>query len=65
MSERLNTFLLICTVALTWYAMLTVIYWFTEPGKPVRIDCSMAEFHPDYTPKMREQCRLLRSGKVL
>jgi hypothetical protein len=30
-----------------------------------RIDCSQAEFHPDFTPEMREQCRLVRSGRLL
>lgn len=27
----------------------------------VWVDCSMAEFHPDYPPKVKEECRKLRS----
>ena len=30
-----------------------------------RIDCSLSEFHPDFTPEMREQCRLLRSNRIV
>jgi hypothetical protein len=30
-----------------------------------KVDCSIAEFHPDITPKEREQCRLIRSGGKL
>jgi hypothetical protein len=30
-----------------------------------RIDCSVAEFHPDYTIEMKEQCRMVRSGRLL
>jgi len=33
--------------------------------KEHRIDCSVAEFHPDYTTEMKEQCRLVRSGRLL
>jgi len=29
-----------------------------------RIDCEQAEFHPDYTTEMKEQCRMMRSGKM-
>jgi len=29
-----------------------------------RIDCEQAEFHPDYTAEMKEQCRMMRSGKM-
>lgn len=30
-----------------------------------RIDCGVAEFHPDYTTEMRKQCQLVRSGRLL
>jgi hypothetical protein len=36
--------------------------WFPQQK---RIDCSVAEFHPDYTTEMREQCRLVRSSRLL
>jgi hypothetical protein len=29
-----------------------------------RIDCSLAEFHPDYTNEMRQACREARRIKV-
>jgi hypothetical protein len=29
-----------------------------------RVDCSLAEFHPDFTPAMRKACRERRSIKV-
>lgn len=28
-------------------------------------DCSLAEFHPDFPPKVREECRKLRSKKYI
>ena len=28
-------------------------------------DCSMAEFHPDYPPDVREQCRKQRKGTIV
>jgi hypothetical protein len=28
-------------------------------------DCGMAEWHPDIPPKVREECRKLRSNKVI
>ena len=28
-------------------------------------DCSLAEFHPDYPPQVREECRRLRSAKIV
>ena len=35
----------------------------TYPKNDVVISCSIAEISPDYTQKMREQCRQLRSVK--
>ena len=29
-----------------------------------RVDCSLAEFHPDFTPAMRQACRERRSIKI-
>jgi hypothetical protein len=28
-------------------------------------DCSLAEFHPDYPIQVREECRRLRSAKIV
>jgi hypothetical protein len=27
-------------------------------------DCSLAEFHPDYPAKVKEECRKMRSSKI-
>jgi hypothetical protein len=35
-----------------------------EPPEGVRIDCSTAEFNPDFTPQMREACRNVRKHKL-
>lgn len=37
----------------------------TRTPQVKRIDCGMAEFHPDYTKAMREQCRAARPGRML
>lgn len=47
-----------------WAAVFWAVLVFAKP-EPARYDCSMAEFHPDYPPKVREQCRRIRSGVVL
>ena len=52
-------------LAVFWYGLLSLVWHFAGSDEPKRIDCGMAEFHPDYTPKMREQCRLVRSGGKL
>lgn len=28
-------------------------------------DCSLAEFHPDYPAEVKEECRKLRSSKII
>lgn len=30
--------------------------------RPVRYDCSMAEFHPDYPQEVKRQCREMRKA---
>jgi hypothetical protein len=44
-------------------AVMVLLYAPRTDGK--RIDCSQADYHPDYTAEMREQCRLVRSGRLL
>lgn len=42
--------------------VLMAIYIFQyQASKEKPFDCSMAEFHPDFTPKMKEQCRNAQS----
>ena len=46
----------VIAVALTW------AIWFIAPREEYRVyDCSLAEFHPDYPPAVREECRRIRS----
>lgn len=35
--------------------------WLTGNPRVHRVDCSMAEFHPDYPPQIKQECRQLRS----
>jgi len=42
-------------VALAW------LLWAISPDEHYRVyDCSLAEFHPDYPPQVREECRRIR-----
>jgi len=45
----------IVAVVLAW------VLWLVTPYEGYRVyDCSLAEFHPDYPPAVREECRKLR-----
>jgi flagellar basal body-associated protein FliL len=37
-----------------WVAVFAGVFTFMQPKK---IDCSLAEISPDYTPEMRKACR--------
>lgn len=50
-------------LALFWIGVLAAVVHFVSPNE-VRYDCSMAEFHPDFPPKAREKCRMIRSHKL-
>lgn len=42
-------------VGLAW------LLWLVTPQEEYRVyDCSLAEFHPDYPPAVREECRKIR-----
>jgi len=46
-----------CIVAV----ILAWVLWLVTPYEHYRVyDCSLAEFHPDYPPAVREECRKLR-----
>jgi len=49
-----------------FFAWLGALYIATEHAPPEgrRIDCSLAEFHPDYTQEIREACRERRRIKT-
>jgi len=45
----------VVAVALAW------LLWLVIPQEEYRVyDCSLAEFHPDYPPAVREECRKIR-----
>jgi len=48
-----------------WAVLAYLVLTYAPRTNERRIDCSLAEFHPDYTPEMRKQCRLVRSGARL
>ena len=41
-----------------------IIFGNTLPQERV-YDCSMADFHPDFPPKVKEECRKLRSKNFI
>lgn len=49
-------------------AVLCLMFWgsvlYIANTSLKRIDCSMAEFHPDFTPEMKKICRERRSHKL-
>lgn len=47
--------MIVLVVSCSWLLLITATAGFT-PGRRV-VDCSMASFHPDFTPAMREACR--------
>ena len=50
----------VIAVALAW------IFWLIGPREEYKVyDCSLAEFHPDYPPAVREECRRIRSNSTI
>lgn len=48
--------LLVCV----WVGVIALHIWVSASTKPStrKVDCSLASFHPDYTAKDREMCRM-------
>ena len=46
-----------------WLLFLGTILLAVKAPKGRYYDCSIAEFHPDYPPKVREECRKLRMNQ--
>lgn len=53
-----------------WFLMIGgMLFWFfvavgiasTPEPREQRIDCSVAEFHPDYPPDVKDACRRMRN----
>jgi len=51
----MKTVLLIISVITLYACLLTLIFVIPKPTQ-IRIDCSLASFHPDYTAEMRKAC---------
>ena len=46
----------VVAIALAW------LIWLVTPNEHYKVyDCSLAEFHPDYPPAVRDECRRIRS----
>jgi hypothetical protein len=55
--KTLALIIIACMVAV----VLTWVLWLIIPRESYRVyDCSLAEFHPDYPPAVREECRRIR-----
>lgn len=54
---------LLVAVLIGQVLMATYIFKY-QASKEKPLDCSMAEFHPDFTTKMKEQCRTERTRKL-
>ncbi len=50
---------------LAWAVVAALVLMYAPRSDHKRVDCTQAEFHPDYTAEMKEQCRLMRSGRLL
>jgi hypothetical protein len=48
-----------------WAVAAAMVLLYAPRTDSKRIDCSQAEFHPDFTAEMKEQCRLARSERLL
>jgi hypothetical protein len=61
----MTRFLLTGALGVAMYTMMIYLIWHSSQ-EPINktIDCSVAEFHPDFTPRMREACRLARRQKL-
>lgn len=62
MSNAKIYFLLFVFVIGFWGAMFYVVL--NDPQREVRVNCSLAEISPDFTPEMKKQCRELLRHKL-
>lgn len=54
---RWATLALATGVVITLVIGIPALIFFTPRPSVIRIDCSMASFHPDFTPAMRKACQ--------
>lgn len=62
MSNKLIYALLALFCALMWWGIIHLLMQF--PTEERRVDCSLVEFHPDYTNEVRKACRERRRVKL-
>lgn len=48
-----------------WLGLAYIILTHAPRTNERRIDCGVAEFHPDYTTAMKEACRRVRAHRLL
>jgi hypothetical protein len=67
MEKKEMTFVdkLIAGIAILLFVGMTAWMLYSPAPRGRVVNCALAEFHPDFTPKDREMCRLIRSGKWL
>jgi len=63
MNNRIFYHLLALFLIIFWAGLIWLSFQLATKPKQV-IECSMAEFHPDFTDKMRKACRERRSHKL-
>ena len=56
-NQRIYTIIAVL-LTIFWAAVFAGVFTFMQPKK---IDCSLAEISPDYTQKMKYQCRKVRT----
>jgi hypothetical protein len=62
MSNKVIYLYMFVFIAVFWGGMFYLVQ--IDPQREVRRDCSIAEFHPDYTPEMKAKCRELLRHKL-
>ncbi len=61
MRTTATAILIVLALTLVWGAVVVSV---AQPREKV-YDCTMAEFHPDYPPKVRDACReIMKDRKV-
>jgi len=62
MSNRITYTLLVIFLVAFWSGAI----WLSQQFTPIerKVDCSMAEFHPDFTAEMKKACREQRRIKT-
>ena len=61
MSHTTQAFGIVLALTLVWGAVVVSV---AQPREKV-YDCTVAEFHPDYPPKVRQACReIMKERKV-